>query len=129
MFAALVSEVDGKRLLSHETIENARAVRSDGRDMVFAVPTRWGAGFMLPTGPLWPSFGRAALGHIGSTGALAFADPDAELAFAFLPNKMKSVFEVPDRRAAALIDVVYGALGIPRSASSPIPKEFPCPTT
>lgn len=119
-FAALVSEVDGLRLLEPETVELARGVQAEGPDLVFELPTRWGAGFMLPGGPLWPEFGRDAFGHIGSTGALAFADPEAELSFAFLPNKIKSVYEVPDRRAQALVAAVYAALGmaVPAAASA-----------
>jgi CubicO group peptidase (beta-lactamase class C family) len=137
MYAALVSKVDGCRILNPASMELARTVRAEGRDRVFQVPVRWGSGFMLPSGPLWPDFGRAAFGHIGSTGALAFADPEAQLAFAFLPNKMKSIYEIPDRRAQALTAAVYRALGSqgrPQEnggASRPDHRneERPCPTS
>jgi CubicO group peptidase (beta-lactamase class C family) len=110
MFAALVSDVPGGRLLSRQSVRLASTELASGIDQVFRLPTRWGAGFMLPCGPLWPDFGRPAFGHIGSTGALAFADPAYEFAFAFLPNKMKSVMEVPDPRAQALIGACYDVL-------------------
>lgn len=106
MYAALISEVDGVRLLEPDSVAIARKLRAQGRDRVFAVPTRWGTGFMLPGGPLWPDVGRGAFGHIGSTGSLAFADPEVGLALAFLPNKMKSVYEIPDRRATALVAAI-----------------------
>ncbi|MEV1088951.1 serine hydrolase domain-containing protein [Streptomyces microflavus] len=110
MFAALVSDIPEGRLLSPRSVRMAALERSSGMDEVFRLPTRWAGGFMLPGGPLWPDFGRPAFGHIGSTGALAFADPEYEFSFAFLPNKMKSVYEVPDRRAQALIRTCYAAL-------------------
>ncbi len=107
MYAALVSLVDGHRLLTADSARRACTELSAGMDAVFRLPTRWGLGFMLPGGHLWPDFGRPAFGHIGSTGALAFADPKFELAFAFLPNQRKSLYEVPDRRAQALLHAVY----------------------
>jgi CubicO group peptidase (beta-lactamase class C family) len=110
MFAALVSDVPGGRLLNRRSVQFASTELASGMDQVFRLPTRWSAGFMLPCGPLWPDFGRPAFGHIGSTGALAFADPACEFAFAYLPNKMKSVLEVPDRRAQALIRACYQVL-------------------
>lgn len=109
-FAALIGEVGGGRLLTPAWAERARAVQCDGLDLVFRLRTRWGLGFMLPGGQLWPECGAKAFGHIGATGALAFADPEHGLAFAFLPNKMKPLFESADRRVSRLIKTAYDCL-------------------
>lgn len=110
-FAALIGEVGGVRLLAPEWTERARAVHSGGVDQVWRLETTWGLGFLLPGGPLWLDLGPQAFGHIGSTGALAFADPEYDLAFAYLPNRMRSVYELPDRRAHRLVKAAYAAVG------------------
>lgn len=109
-FAGLIGEVDGVRLLSPEWTDQARRLRSGGTDQVWQLETTWGLGFLLPGGPLWLDLGEQAFGHIGSTGALAFADPEHDLAFAYLPNRMRSVYELPDRRAWQLVKAAYAAV-------------------
>ncbi len=114
LFAALGGSVGGVRLLGPELRDRARTAHSSGTDEVFRFGTAFGLGYMLPGGRLWPGSGpeyggSRAFGHIGSTGALAFADPGHELAFAYLPNRMKHVYEFPDRRATALVDAAYTA--------------------
>lgn len=103
LFAALAGAPDGVRLLSPEWTDRARTSYAAGKDEVFRFETSFGLGYMLPGGRLWTGGGRA-FGHIGSTGALAFADPERELAFAYLPNRMKHVYEFPDLRATALAE-------------------------
>src|SRR6185295_12952955 len=65
VYAALAGQVDGVRLLSPATLAAACAVRSEGPDAVLMLPTRFGAGFMLPPA-LAPTAGRAAFGHPGA---------------------------------------------------------------
>ena len=55
MFAALIGEVDGHRLISAELMNAARQTQASGRDAVLRMRTDWGLGFALPGGPLWPS--------------------------------------------------------------------------
>ncbi|MCG5219975.1 serine hydrolase domain-containing protein [Streptosporangium sp. KLBMP 9127] len=104
LHAALIGEVDGIRLLRPETTELARTVEAQGRDLVLHCHTRYGRGFMLPGGPMWPEFGApAAFGHAGATGAFAFADPDSGLAFGYVPNRMSELIEGGDDRVWPLI--------------------------
>lgn len=117
LFAALAGALEGTRLLAPEWTDQARTPYAAGTDQVFRFDTSFGLGYMLPGGRLWTGCGSRAFGHIGSTGALAFADPENELAFAYLPNRMKHVYEFPDRRATALADATYAAVtaaGSPR---------------
>ncbi|WP_033213721.1 serine hydrolase domain-containing protein [Kitasatospora phosalacinea] len=108
LFASLAGAPDGVRLLEPEWTDRARTPYAAGTDQVFRFETSFGLGYMLPGGRLWTG-GSRAFGHIGSTGALAFADPEQQLAFAYLPNRMKHVYEFPDRRATALARAAVAA--------------------
>ena len=100
-YAALIGEVDGVRLWRPETMELARAEASAGPDRTLVVGTRFGLGYMLH-GPASPLLSPASFGHPGRGGALAFADPESGLAFAYVTNGFrKSV--TADPRAQALI--------------------------
>lgn len=109
LYAALVGEVDGVRLLRPETVAAACVVQSDGPDRVLFVPSRFGLGFMLPP-MLAPDVGSRSFGHPGAGGCLGFADPDARLGFGYVTTRMK--LEVAgDERQKALIDATYACLG------------------
>lgn len=72
MYAAPVSEVDGVRLLTPETLASATEEQAGGKDQVMVSPSRFGTGYMLPTnGNLMA--GPSAFGH---DGPLAFAHPE-----------------------------------------------------
>lgn len=76
-------------LLSAEWREEAVGVRSDGDDPVLLRPTRFGLGFMLAREDLPLGGGPRAFGHPGAGGALAWSDPDCELGFAFVVNRLQ----------------------------------------
>jgi pimeloyl-ACP methyl ester carboxylesterase len=96
------------RLLSAETVDRARSVQAEGPDRVLLLPSRYGLGFMLPP-MLAPGCGTRSFGHPGAGGSLAFADPDAGLAFGYVTTRMK--FDLAgDPRARGLVDAVYRAL-------------------
>jgi CubicO group peptidase (beta-lactamase class C family) len=108
MYAALVGEVDGIRLLSPETADRARTVEASGMDLVLRCHTAYGRGFMLPGGPMWPgACSPTAFGHAGVTGGFAYADPDNELGFAYVPNRMTELIEGGDARVRGLIEAAH----------------------
>jgi CubicO group peptidase (beta-lactamase class C family)/pimeloyl-ACP methyl ester carboxylesterase len=108
LYAALVGEVDGRRILSPRTVERARQVQSEGADRVILLPSRYGLGFTLPP-MLAPGCGARSFGHPGAGGCLAFADPDARLGFGYVTTRMK--FELTgDLRTKGLVEAVYSAL-------------------
>ena len=105
LYAACLGEVDGFRALTDDTVARATVIRSEGTDRVLGFPTAFGLGF---TGPamLPPGVGRRAFGHAGAGGSLAFADPDAGLAFGYVMNQMQ-LGMTGDARTQTLVDAVY----------------------
>jgi CubicO group peptidase (beta-lactamase class C family) len=108
LYAAMVGEVDGRRILRADTVERARAVQSEGADRVLLLPTRFGLGFMLPP-MLAPDCGPCSLGHTGAGGSLGFADPAARIGFGYVTTTLK--FDLGgDERTRGLVRAVYRSL-------------------
>jgi CubicO group peptidase (beta-lactamase class C family) len=108
LYAALVGEVDGMRVLRPETVARATAVQSEGADRVLFLPTRFGSGFMLQP-MLAPDAGPRSFGHTGAGGSLGFADPEARVGFGYVTTKMK--FDLGgDARTQGLVRAVYRSL-------------------
>ncbi|MFF4863724.1 serine hydrolase domain-containing protein [Streptomyces sp. NPDC001231] len=108
-YAALVGEVDGgTRLFTLQTMELARTEHSAGPDRVLVAPTRFGLGHMLHS-PASPLLGPGSFGHPGRGGALAFADPDSAIAFAYVTNGFH-LNVTADPRAQALVHALRTSL-------------------
>ena len=67
--------------------KTALTPRSKGFDPVLQRETAFGLGFMRPTAQTPLGLGPRSFGHPGAGGTLAFADPDAQLAFALAVNR------------------------------------------
>ncbi|MEM1102612.1 MAG: serine hydrolase domain-containing protein [Pseudomonadota bacterium] len=95
--------------LSDETRRDAMAERIRGDDLVLPLHISWAAGLIRNSdlGLYGPN--PEAVGHSGWGGSCAFADPGAELSFAYATNKM-SEHLVGDPRALRLIEATYAAL-------------------
>ena len=104
LYAACIGEVDGRRLLEPATVEAAIAEQSSGPDAVLVLDTRFGTGFFIKS-DFAPMMGPRSFGHAGAGGSLAFADPDAGVAFAYVMNKMQQNLS-GDPRTANLIEAV-----------------------
>jgi CubicO group peptidase (beta-lactamase class C family) len=79
------------------------------RDLVLWVPAAYSLGFVRPTGDF--QFGRSerSLGHPGAGGSFGFADPEAEVGFAYAPNRLGHHLR-DDPREKALRDALYRCL-------------------
>lgn len=101
MFAALIGEVEGTRLLSPTAIERARAEQVRGPDLASLATseTALGLGFALPTDER-PLGGPGSFGTYGLGGSRAWALPDRDLAFAYVMNQLMDIN--PDPRAENL---------------------------
>jgi CubicO group peptidase (beta-lactamase class C family) len=104
MYAALIGEVDGVRLLRPETVERARTLRTgsmvpagDLGKLQIGLPFRYGLGYQLPRDPS-EMLGEGSFGHDGAGGRVAFAHPESGVAAAYVANTMSTAFNVPDPR-------------------------------
>jgi CubicO group peptidase (beta-lactamase class C family) len=104
MYAALVGEVDGIRLLDDETLNAAIEPQVEGPDAVLVFPIPFALGFMRHS-DMSPFCGPRSFGHYGAGGSVGFADPDRRLAVGYAMNRMHFGL-AGDPRTAALIEVV-----------------------
>ncbi|MDT6986619.1 serine hydrolase domain-containing protein [Streptomyces lusitanus] len=107
MYAALIGEVDGVRLLSPVALALATQEEVSGKDQVMLIPSRFSAGYMLSTENN-PLIGPSSFGHTGRGGSLAFADPEHGVTFSYTMNLVIGGGE--DARAASLVDAVRKSL-------------------
>nr|WP_262005726.1 serine hydrolase domain-containing protein [Streptomyces sp. FIT100] len=103
MYAALIGEVDGVRLLTPETLASAAKEQASGKDQVMLIPSRFSTGYMLPTEGN-PMTGPNAFGHTGRGGSLGFADPEHGIAFGYVMNHIMGGSD--DARANSLTEAV-----------------------
>jgi CubicO group peptidase (beta-lactamase class C family) len=107
MYAALLGEVGGVRLISPERLREVSAVAMAGVDQVFGFPTAWGLGYAIG------QFGSTALetptvfGVGGVGGSHAYADTATGVAFALTKNRLAQDFATAERVAR----IVTEALG------------------
>jgi CubicO group peptidase (beta-lactamase class C family) len=104
LYAACVGPLDGVRLMTPASVDDARIERSSGRPW-FGGPdqgSRWGTGFSIAS-PGSPLLGPRSFGHGGAGGQLAFADDTHGVGFAYVNNQMGGI---PDERARVLVDAV-----------------------
>ncbi len=89
LYAATMAPIDGVQLLNDDTRERARAtITPDGEpDLCLMMPTTFGMGFMTH-GMFTPYAGPGSFGHPGAGGSNAFAQPERQLAFGYVMNKM-----------------------------------------
>jgi CubicO group peptidase (beta-lactamase class C family) len=92
MYAALLGEVDGVRLLPPQRVREATAVSSSGVDAVFGMPTTWGLGYAI--GRLGSSAEETSttFGVGGVGGSFACGDSATGIAFAFTKNRLANDF-------------------------------------
>jgi CubicO group peptidase (beta-lactamase class C family) len=105
MYAAMIGEVDGVRLLKPETVDAARTLRTGamspagdlGKLAALGLPVQYGLGYQLANGPE-DRMGLGSFGHDGAGGRIAFAHPESGIAAAYVANTMSSAMGVPDPR-------------------------------
>jgi CubicO group peptidase (beta-lactamase class C family) len=96
-------------IVDDEVLRAATVEVAAGDDLVLGRPSRFGLGFQLtqPERPLGPNPG--GFGHFGSGGSIGFADPEGQVAFAYVMNRGGPQWQDPRNRS--LIDAVYETLG------------------
>jgi CubicO group peptidase (beta-lactamase class C family) len=79
------------------------------RDVVLKVETAFSLGYARPLGPFKFGSSERAFGHPGAGGSFAFADPDREVSFAYVTNRL-GFYLNDDPREKSLRDAVYSCL-------------------
>jgi CubicO group peptidase (beta-lactamase class C family) len=108
LYAACIGEIDGTRLLSPDTLNQARQQQSAGDDLVLGYETRYGTGFQLSF-PFRPMAGEGSFGHYGMGGSVAFAHPERGFSFAYVMNQMQPSGGA-DPRTRGLVDALEACL-------------------
>ncbi len=115
--------MEGGTFLQPTTIARMSQVSvATPRDATLLIATRFGLGFMKsmdnrhlqldggPQGIDSALLGEKAFGHVGAGGSIGFADPECELAFGYVMNRMGAGILL-NPRGQALVDETYRMLG------------------
>jgi CubicO group peptidase (beta-lactamase class C family) len=109
LYASCIGDVDGFRLLTPAQMQDATTQRTAGPNIVIlGLDIQFGLGFMVPSS-IMNVGGPNGFGHYGAGGSVGWADPDAELAFGYVMNRM-DVGLAGDTRSARLIDACYDSI-------------------
>ncbi len=88
MYAALLSEVDGIRLISPERLRLATEVAFEGEDQIMGNPATWALGYSIGRPGSTPQESPTWFGMIGSGGSCAYADSASGFAFAVAKTRL-----------------------------------------
>jgi CubicO group peptidase (beta-lactamase class C family) len=103
-------ELDGVRLMSRATLEQAIAEQHNMVEIMMNRPYHQALGYLLTSPPLvWMGPGRRSFGHHGVGGSIGLGDPDAKIGFSYAMNKMHARVD-NGPRARRLIEAVYRCL-------------------
>ena len=109
LYAACIGTVDDTRILDAAQLRDATTQRTAGPDLVLLdLDLQWGLGFLVPSSVLTLG-GPHAFGHFGMGGSVGWADPDAELAFGYVMNRL-ALGMAGDKRSYRLVKACYDSL-------------------
>lgn len=105
LYASLIGDVEGRRLLAPATLARAIETQVSGADCVLGVPMSFGLGFMVPLagGPA------GTFGHVGAGGSVGVANPDDAWSLGYVMNQMQLGLS-GDARSVGLIEAVVASI-------------------
>ena len=106
MYAALLGEVDGVRLISPERLREVSAVAFSGTDEIFGNPTTWALGYSINRPGAAPDEPVTTFGWGGVGGSYAYADPATGIAFALTKNRLTPDFSAAEQLAGIVMQAV-----------------------
>ena len=111
-YAALANggTIGGVHVLSPESIARCREEQSFGVDEFFGATTRFGLGYILNYELSNYGPNPLAFGHCGFGGTLGFCDPEENISFGYVVNKMDEGFWLPEK-CSRLIAELYNCVG------------------
>jgi CubicO group peptidase (beta-lactamase class C family) len=102
---------NGTRIVSEASVGEWSAEAVRGPDLVLILETAFGLGYQLPTPFIALAPSAEAFGHGGLGGSLGFADPQRDLAAAYVMNQLRFPSTTEATRAQALTQALYRAAG------------------
>jgi CubicO group peptidase (beta-lactamase class C family) len=108
-FAAGGEEVGLARSTFDQIVAPPRMPSGGPRDAVLKVPTAYSLGWLKPSPGFPYATSETACGHPGAGGSFGFADPDVEIGFAYVMNRMGLRLH-DDPRERALREAMYDCL-------------------
>jgi CubicO group peptidase (beta-lactamase class C family) len=109
MYAALLDEVDGVRLISAERLCEISGVAFSGVDQIMGFPTTWALGYSIGRPGTDPQETPTAFGMGGVGGSYAYADTATGTTFALTKNRLTADFSVVGRVAEIVAKEVAGS--------------------
>jgi len=106
MYAALLGEVDGVRLISPERLREVSAVAFSGDDQIFGQPSTWALGYSIGRPGADPHAPPTVFGWGGVSGSSAFADTATGIAFALTKNRLTADFIAVEQVAGIVTKAV-----------------------
>ena len=107
MYAAAGSSIGGVGpFLNADSLTDAATPRSYGRHFprTFTPPgVRFSTGFLVNGIPYRPMLSDSSFGHDGASGSFGFADPDSEVGFGYLNNRMSGLRDNRANRLTAAL--------------------------
>ena len=88
LYAALLGEVDGVRLVSPERLQELSAVTFRGTDQIMGDPAVWALGYAIGRPGADPLETPTVFGMAGAGGSYAYADTATGVAFALTKNRL-----------------------------------------
>jgi CubicO group peptidase (beta-lactamase class C family) len=104
MYAALLGEVDGVRLLPPERVREATTVSSSGIDEVFGIPNTWGLGYGIGGPDIEDRSATTTFGYGGVGGSFACGDTATGVAWAVTKNRVSNDFATATRIGQLVAD-------------------------
>jgi CubicO group peptidase (beta-lactamase class C family) len=97
-------------LLTPAQIDLARTLQTEGEDRCLFFKTTFGLGFFISS-EFAPYGSPGSFGHAGAGGSVGFGDPENQLAFGYVMNKMAQNLS-GDPRTRGLVQACYDAIGV-----------------
>src|SRR3989442_8900662 len=108
MYTALMTEVDGVRLIPPQRLHDVTALSSSGIDQVFGNPTTWALGYSLGRLGSTAQDSPTTFGFGGFGGSFACADTTTGIAFAVTKNRLTSDFSAATQLSRLVSEAVSG---------------------
>jgi CubicO group peptidase (beta-lactamase class C family) len=106
MYAALLDEVDGVRLISPERLREVSAVAMSGVDEIFGFPSSWGLGYSIGQFMSNARDTQTVFGVGGVGGSHAYADTATGTTFALTKNRLTPSFDTAEQVAGIVTKAI-----------------------